>query len=31
VPVPAALPLMGSALGLFGIAKRRRQSKIAAI
>jgi hypothetical protein len=31
VPVPAALPLMGSALGLFGIAKRRRQSKMAKV
>ncbi len=26
VPVPAALPLMASALGLFGFAKRRKQS-----
>lgn len=26
VPVPAALPLMASALGLFGLAKRRKQS-----
>lgn len=26
VPVPAALPLMASAIGLFGFAKRRKQS-----
>ena len=26
VPVPAALPLMASALGLFGFIKRRKQS-----
>ena len=30
VPVPAALPLMASALGVFGLAKRRRQNKLAA-
>ena len=27
VPVPAALPLMGSALGLFGISRRRRNTE----
>jgi len=27
VPVPAALPLMASALGLFGIAAKRRKQK----
>lgn len=27
VPVPAALPLMGSALGLFGVSRRRRNTK----
>ena len=27
VPVPAALPLMASALGIFGIARRRNKSK----
>ena len=26
VPVPAALPLMASALGLFGLAKRRKSA-----
>ena len=29
VPVPAALPLMASALGIFGIARRRNTSKAA--
>lgn len=29
VPVPAALPLMASALGIFGIARRRNKSKTA--
>lgn len=29
VPVPAALPLMASALGIFGIARRRNKSKAA--
>ncbi len=29
VPVPAALPLMASALGIFGIARRRNKSKLA--
>ena len=29
VPVPAALPLMASALGVFGIARRRNKSKAA--
>ena len=29
VPVPAALPLMASALGVFGIARRRNKSKVA--
>ena len=28
VPVPAALPLMASALGIFGIARRRNKSKV---
>ena len=27
VPVPAALPLMASALGVFGIARRRNKAK----
>ena len=29
VPVPAALPLMASALGAFGIARRRNKAKVA--
>ena len=29
IPVPAALPLMASALGIFGIARRRNKSKAA--
>ena len=29
VPVPAALPLMASALGIFGLARRRNKSKAA--
>jgi hypothetical protein len=29
VPVPAALPLMASALGLFGVARRKNKAKVA--
>ena len=29
VPVPAALPLMASALGLFGLSRRRNKAKVA--